>query len=71
MERTESFLDFISTRTRGFDQSHTYTNFSNTFAQLSMTWGWGVDKKTPDFYDWLGAIICLVGVSVMLLAPRQ
>ena len=24
----------------------------------------------PDLYDWIGALICLVGVSVMLWAPR-
>jgi len=34
-------------------------------------WGWLVDKKTPDLYDWAGAAICLVGVSVMLWAPRS
>ena len=38
---------------------------------LSVLWGWGIDKKTPDIYDWIGAAICLVGVSVMLLAPRH
>ena len=34
-------------------------------------WGFGIDKKTPDLYDWIGAGICLIGVSVMLFAPRQ
>nr|WP_242662978.1 hypothetical protein [Bacillus paralicheniformis] len=29
-----------------------------------------MDKKTPDLYDWAGAVICLAGVSVMLWAPR-
>jgi small multidrug resistance family-3 protein len=33
--------------------------------------GWEIDKKTPDLYDWVGASICLVGVSVMLFEPRQ
>ncbi|MCY7583072.1 hypothetical protein MH131_04765, partial [Bacillus safensis] len=27
--------------------------------------------KTPDLYDWMGALICLAGVSVMLFAPRS
>lgn len=30
-----------------------------------------IDKKTSDLYDWVGAGICLIGVSVMLFAPRQ
>ena len=41
------------------------------FVFLSVLWGWGIDKKTPDVYDFLGAIICLIGVSVILFAPRQ
>ncbi|WP_342721963.1 hypothetical protein [Thalassobacillus cyri] len=31
----------------------------------------GIDKKTPDFYDWLVAGICLVGVPVRLFASRK
>ncbi|MGF6950431.1 drug/metabolite transporter superfamily protein YnfA [Neobacillus sp. B4I6] len=38
---------------------------------LSVLWGWGIDKKTPDFYDWVGAGICLIGASVILFAPLQ
>ena len=48
-----------------------YAAYGGVFIVLSVLWGWGIDKKTPDLYDWLGAAICLVGVSVMLLAPRQ
>lgn len=48
-----------------------YAAYGGIFIVLSVLWGWGVDKKTPDIYDWLGAVICLVGVSVMLLAPRS
>mgnify|MGYP005990612853 CR=1 FL=1 len=47
-----------------------YAAYGGVFIILSVLWGWGVDKKTPDFYDWIGAGICLVGVSVMLWAPR-
>jgi small multidrug resistance family-3 protein len=48
-----------------------YAAYGGVFIVLSVLWGWGIDKKTPDLYDWIGAGICLVGVSVMLLAPRQ
>ena len=30
-------------------------------------WGW----DTPDLYVWIGASICLVGISVMIFASRQ
>jgi small multidrug resistance family-3 protein len=43
-----------------------YAAYGGVFIVLSMLWGWGIDRKTPDLYDWMGAVICLVGVSVML-----
>ncbi|MGD6792651.1 YnfA family protein [Metabacillus indicus] len=48
-----------------------YAAYGGIFIILSVLWGWGIDRKTPDFYDWIGAGICLVGVSVMLFAPRD
>jgi small multidrug resistance family-3 protein len=48
-----------------------YAAYGGVFIILSVLWGWGIDKKTPDLYDWIGASICLIGVSVMLWAPRQ
>jgi small multidrug resistance family-3 protein len=47
-----------------------YAAYGGVFIILSVLWGWLVDKKTPDLYDWVGAGICLIGVSVMLWAPR-
>lgn len=48
-----------------------YAAYGGVFIILALLWGWGVDKKTPDLYDWIGAIICLIGVSVILWAPRH
>ncbi len=48
-----------------------YAAYGGVFIVLSVLWGWGIDKETPDLYDWVGAGICLIGVSVMLFAPRQ
>lgn len=48
-----------------------YAAYGGVFILLSVLWGWGVDRKTPDLYDWLGALVCLVGVGVILWAPRH
>lgn len=48
-----------------------YAAYGGVFIILAVLWGWGIDKKTPDIYDWLGTAVCLVGVSIMLWAPRQ
>lgn len=48
-----------------------YAAYGGVFVILSVLWGWGIDRKPPDIYDWIGAIICMIGVSVMLWAPRN
>ncbi|KAB7707275.1 YnfA family protein [Bacillus aerolatus] len=48
-----------------------YAAYGGVFIVLAVIWGWLVDKKTPDVYDWIGAFICLLGVSVILWAPRH
>lgn len=53
------------------DFGRVYAAYGGVFIILSVLWGWGVDKKMPDMYDWIGAAVCLVGVSIMLWAPRH
>lgn len=47
-----------------------YAAYGGIFIFLSLLWGWGVDKNPPDLYDWTGALICLVGIAVIMWAPR-
>ncbi|MBD3919218.1 YnfA family protein [Paenibacillus sp. PR3] len=47
-----------------------YAAYGGVFIVLAIIWGWLVDKKTPDMYDWVGAAVCMVGVSIILWAPR-
>ncbi|MFP7226549.1 hypothetical protein SFC42_26025, partial [Priestia filamentosa] len=37
---------------------------------MSLFWGWLVDKKIPDTYDWIGGLVCLIGVFIILW-PRN
>ncbi len=48
-----------------------YAAYGGIFIVLSILWGWGVDKVTPDRYDWLGGWIALLGVLVIMYAPRN
>jgi len=48
-----------------------YAAYGGVFIVAAVLWGWLVDRRTPDMYDWLGAAICLAGVAVMLWAPRH
>ncbi len=53
------------------DFGRVYAAYGGIFIVLSVLWGWLIDGKTPDSYDWIGASICMVGVFVMLFAPRS
>ena len=48
-----------------------YAAYGGVFIVLAVLWSWLIDRKAPDVYDWLGAFICIIGVSVMLWAPRS
>lgn len=48
-----------------------YAAYGGVFIVLAVLWGWWVDKKAPDLYDFIGAFICVIGVSIMLWAPRN
>ncbi len=44
--------------------------YGGIFVAGSLAWGVIVDKFRPDRWDITGAIICLVGVAVIMYAPR-
>ncbi|GHJ56458.1 YnfA family protein [Micromonospora chersina] len=44
--------------------------YGGIFVAGSLAWGMVVDKFRPDRYDVVGAAICLVGVAVIMYAPR-
>jgi small multidrug resistance family-3 protein len=48
-----------------------YAAYGGIFIILAVFWGWLVDKKTPDLFDWIGTLICLIGASIILWAPRH
>jgi small multidrug resistance family-3 protein len=44
--------------------------YGGVFVAGSLTWGMLVDGFRPDRFDYLGAVLCLVGVLVIMYAPR-
>ncbi|ODB73949.1 MULTISPECIES: YnfA family protein [Micromonospora] len=44
--------------------------YGGVFVAGSLAWGMVVDKFRPDRYDLAGAAICLVGVALIMYAPR-
>ena len=48
-----------------------YAAYGGVFIVLSLLWGWQIDHKQPDTFDLIGGLIALIGVAVILYAPRQ
>jgi small multidrug resistance family-3 protein len=44
--------------------------YGGIFVAGSLAWGMAIDDFRPDRYDVTGALICLVGVAVIMYAPR-
>lgn len=48
-----------------------YAAYGGIFIVLSLLWGWQIDRIRPDKFDFLGGWIALLGVLVIMYAPRN
>jgi len=48
-----------------------YAAYGGIYIAASLAWLWLAEDIRPDRWDLTGAIICLIGASVILLAPRS
>ncbi|MBW4623843.1 MAG: YnfA family protein [Cyanosarcina radialis HA8281-LM2] len=48
-----------------------YAAYGGVFVVMALIWGWQVDRVVPDRFDWLGVAVVLLGVLVMMYAPRS
>jgi len=54
-----------------FNFGRVYAAYGGVFIVLSLLWGWKIDGKTPDTFDMIGAVICIIGVTVIMYWPRS
>jgi len=47
-----------------------YAIYGGIYIISSLAWMYGVEKFSPDLWDFIGVSICLIGASVILFAPR-
>ncbi|MFF0429564.1 YnfA family protein [Streptomyces sp. NPDC004520] len=45
--------------------------YGGVFVAGSIAWGMVADGYRPDRYDVIGALVCLVGMAVIMYAPRS
>lgn len=47
-----------------------YAAYGGVYIAASLLWLWTVEGAQPDRWDLAGALVCLVGASIILLGPR-
>ena len=47
-----------------------YAAYGGVFIIMSLLWGWYFDKAPPDIPDIAGALICTIGVIIIMYWPR-
>jgi len=47
-----------------------FAAYGGVYIAASLVWLWLVEKRAPDQWDLIGAAVCLVGASIILLGPR-
>lgn len=45
--------------------------YGGVFVAGSLAWGMALDGYRPDRYDLAGAAVCLLGVAIIMYAPRS
>lgn len=60
-------LTLVPTDTAG----RAYAAYGGVYITASLLWLWLVEGARPDRWDTIGAIVCLVGVAIILLGPRS
>jgi len=47
-----------------------YAAYGGVFIVLSILWGWKIDNVAPDKFDLIGGAVTLIGVVIIMYAPR-
>jgi len=48
-----------------------FAAYGGIYILASLFWMWFVERTPPDRWDLAGAVVCVVGAGLILLAPRQ
>ncbi|MFD7922939.1 YnfA family protein [Streptomyces sp. NPDC059740] len=61
---------FVATLQPSAEFGRVLAAYGGVFVAASLVWGVVVDGFRPDRFDVVGALVCLVGVGVIMYAPR-
>ena len=64
------FIYGLTQTMQEFNFGRAFAAYGGVFITLATLWGWSIDGRLPDRWDWIGVGVCLVGVAIILWAPR-
>lgn len=47
-----------------------YATYGGVFIVMALLWAWKIDGFKPDKFDIIGATVALIGVCIIIYAPR-
>lgn len=47
-----------------------FAAYGGVYIVASLAWLWAVEDVRPDRFDVAGAVVCLIGAGIILIAPR-
>ena len=48
-----------------------YATYGGIFIAMALLWGVILEGAIPDFFDVVGAVIAIVGITIIFYAPRK
>ena len=64
------FFAYLLTKIDALYAGRAFAAYGGVYIASSLAWLWAVEGIRPDRWDTIGAVICLAGAAVILLAPR-
>ena len=61
---------WLLTRVEAEFAGRAFAAYGGVYIAASLAWMWAVEGARPDHFDLAGALLCLAGAAVILLAPR-
>jgi small multidrug resistance family-3 protein len=47
-----------------------YAAYGGIYIAASILWLWIVERQSPDRWDWMGTLVCLIGTFIILFGKR-
>ena len=57
--------------TQTFSFGRAFAAYGGVFIAAATLWGWWIDHRLPDRWDWVGMGVCLIGAAIILWMPRR